>query len=188
METREARQTHSSNNVPYPSVPPLIDSRETEYRSSGITSTLAILGHPIHPVIVIFPIGFLSAAAGFDVGYWLTQDPFWARAAIWLIGAGVLSAIAAAVTGMFDFIRIPRARKRRAGWVHVALNSAALVLSLINWFFRLGDPAGFVLPFGLIISLVVGVLLMASGWYGGELMWRHKVGIIGSDETQAGLR
>jgi len=186
METREARQTRS-NGVPYPNVPPLIDSRETEYRGSGITSTLAIFGHPIHPIIVIFPIGFLSAGALADVGYWLTGDDFWARAAIWLIGGGVLAAIASAITGMFDFIRIPRARKRQAGWIHVALNVGALVLSIINWFLRLGDPADFVLPWGLVISLVVGVLLMASGWFGGELMWRHKVGIVGSDETHAGM-
>lgn len=187
METREARQTNSSHNVPYPSIPLLIDSRETEYRGSGITSTVAIFGHPIHPIIVIFPIAFLSGAAGADVGYWLTRDPFWARAAVWLLGVGILSGLAAGITGMFDFLRIPRVRKRQAGWIHMVLNVSALILSLVNWFLRLGNPTGFILPAGIILSLVVSVCLLASGWYGGELMWRHKVGIVGSDETHTAL-
>ncbi|PSN16008.1 hypothetical protein C7293_04705 [filamentous cyanobacterium CCT1] len=174
---------NQSNQVPYPNLPPLIDSRATEYRGTGITSSVAIFGHPIHPIIVIFPIAFLSGAAGADLGYWLTQDFFWARASIWLLGLGVLSAIAAAITGMADFINIPRARQRTAGWAHMALNVGALVLSIINVILRWGDPAGAILPVGLVLSLVVSGLLLASGWFGGELMFRHKVGIVGPGET-----
>ncbi|NJL85072.1 MAG: DUF2231 domain-containing protein [Leptolyngbyaceae cyanobacterium SM1_1_3] len=182
METHE-HQTQSGT-VPYPNLPPLIDSRETEYRGTGITSSVAIFGHPIHPVIVIFPIAFLSGVAGTDLGYWLTQDFFWARAGIWLLGVGVLSAVAAAITGMADFINIPRVRQRRAGWAHIALNAGALLLSIINFGLRFGNPADRILPLGLILSWTVSVLLMASGWFGGELMFRHKVGIVGPGETQ----
>lgn len=174
---------NSSSQVPYPSIPALIDSRSTEYRDTGITSSVAILGHPIHPIIVIFPIAFLSSAAGADLGYWLTQDFFWARASIWLLGLGVLSGVAAAATGIADFIKIPRARQRTAGWAHMALNAGALVLSIINVILRWGDPAQAILPVGLVLSLVVSGLLLASGWYGGELMFRHKVGIVGPGET-----
>jgi uncharacterized membrane protein len=172
-----------SNQVPYPNLPPLIDSRATEYRGTGITSSVAIFGHPIHPIIVIFPIAFLSAAAGTDLAYWLTQDFFWARAGIWLLGLGVLAGVAAGVTGMADFINIPRVRKRTAGWAHMALNVGALVLSIVNVVLRFGDPAAPIVPLGLIISVTVSVLLLASGWFGGELMFRHKVGIVGPGET-----
>jgi uncharacterized membrane protein len=174
-----------NQNVPYPNVPPLIDSRETEYRGTGVTSSVAIFGHPIHPIIVIFPIAFLSGAAGSDLGYWLSHDPFWARASVWLLGLGILSGLAAAAIGMVDFIRIPKVRDRNAGWLHMVLNVAALLLSTINFFLRLGSPVAAILPFGLMISAVVATLLLVSGWYGGELTFRHKVGIIGPGETQA---
>lgn len=178
-------QSSQQQGVPYPNIPPLIDSRETEYRGTGITSSVNIFGHPIHPIIVIFPIGFLSGACGSDLGYLLTQDPFWARASIWLIGAGLVTAIASAVIGMFDFINIPRARKRRAGWVHMVLNVGALVLTIVNYVIRLGDSSAAVLPWGIAISWIVGTLLVVSGWYGGELMFRHKVGIVGPGETHS---
>lgn len=176
------RQTQV-DSVPYPNLPLLIDSRAAEYRGPGITSSVAILGHPIHPVIVIFPIAFLSAAAGTDLGYLLTQDYFWARAGIWLLGAGVLAGVAAGVTGMLDFVKIPRVRKRRAGWAHMVLNIGALGLSLVNVGLRVGNPAGAIIPQGLILSCTVAVLLMVSGWFGGELTFRHKVGIVGPGDT-----
>jgi len=183
METRESPSHQRHQAVPYPSIPPLIDSRETEYRDTGVTSSIAIFGHPIHPIIVIFPIAFLSAVAGTDLGYWVTRSDFWAQASIWLLGAGLVSGIAAAITGMFDFVRIPRARKRRAGWAHMLLNVAVLVLTIGNFFLRLVDPETIIVPTGLVLSWIVATLLLASGWYGGELMFRHKVGIVGSEET-----
>ncbi|WP_026073012.1 DUF2231 domain-containing protein [Nodosilinea nodulosa] len=185
METREAQQGHQDMNVPYPNIPPIIDSRPTEYHGTGITSSVAILGHPIHPIIVIFPIAFLSGVAGTDLGYWITKSAFWSQASVWLLGVGLLSGVAAAVIGMFDFIRIPRARSRRAGWAHMVLNVAVLVLTIGNFAIRLASPEFSILPTGLVLSWVVATLLLASGWYGGELMFRHKVGIVGSGETHA---
>jgi uncharacterized membrane protein len=172
-----------NRRTPYPDLPPLIDSRDTEYLGTGVTSSIAIAGHPIHPIIVIFPVAFLSGAAGADLGYWLTHDFFWARAAVWLLGLGLAAGVLAAIVGVFDFLRIPRVRKRRAGWAHMLLNVSALGLTLINFFLRLGNPTAIILPVGLIISLVVAGLLMAGGWYGGELTFRHKVGVIGPGET-----
>ena len=96
----------------YPSVPPFIESNDREYQDSGVQSTVAIAGHPLHPLLVTFPIAFLSGAAGADLGYWITHDPFWARAAIWLIGAGFISGLVAAVVGMSDFLRIDRSSQK----------------------------------------------------------------------------
>ena len=182
METSQDQYSSHSNN-PYPSVPLLIDSRDTEYEGAGITSSVAILGHPIHPIVVIFPVAFLSAAAGADIGYWLTRSEFWADGSSWLIGSGVVTAIVAAVVGIFDFIRIPRVRSRTAGWAHMWLNVAVLIISIVNFTLRLLLSKSIILPVGLILSLVVATLLLASGWYGGELTFRHKVGIVGSGET-----
>lgn len=162
-----------------PNVPPLIESHEAEYRDSGVTSTVAVAGHPIHPLLVTFPIGLLVTAFGTDLGYWLTSDPFWARASIWLIGAGFVSGIVAALTGMMDFLRIDRVRKRRAGWVHMIGNVVALGLTLVNWILRWDNVTAAVLPTGIIISFIVASLLGITGWYGAELIYRHKVAVIG---------
>lgn len=171
------------NPTPYPNLPPIIESIESEYKNSGITSSVAIAGHPIHPVIVVFPVAFLTAAVGTDIGYWLTKDYFWARASTWLIGLGLVAGILAAIVGMSDFIKIPRVRKRTAGWAHMTLNAVALVMSAMNFWLRLDNPIGFIVPVGTVTSVVVATLLGLGGWYGGELSFRHKVGVIGSNET-----
>lgn len=163
-----------------PSIPPIIDSNPSDYQDTGIASTVSVAGHPFHPLLVTFPIAFLVGAAATDVGYWLTQDPFWARAALWLIGSGFVSGIVAAISGMLDFVKIDRVRKRSAGWLHMFGNITALVITLINWWLRLGNPTGAVVPLGMMLSVLVATLLGVTGWYGAELAYRHKVGVVGS--------
>ncbi len=180
MTNTEFESEYAQN--PYPNLPPIIESLDSEYLGNGVTSSVAIAGHPIHPIIVIFPVAFLTAAAGSDIGYWLTKDFFWARASTWLIGLGLVAGILAAVVGMSDFIKVPRVRKRTAGWAHMVLNVTALVLTTINFFYRLDTPQAFILPIGLAVSLLVATLLGVGGWYGGELTFRHKVGVIGSND------
>jgi uncharacterized membrane protein len=167
-----------------PNLPPIIESEESNYRDSGVPSTVAIAGHPLHPVIVTLPIAFLVAAPAADIGYWLTSDLFWAKASVWLIGAGLVVGILAAITGLLDFIRIGRVRKHTAGWAHMYANVIALVLTAINFGLRLGDPRENVLFTGLIISVIVATLLGISGWFGGELVYRHKIAVIGYGNSE----
>jgi uncharacterized membrane protein len=162
-----------------PNIPPLIESDEKEYRDSGVPSTVAIAGHPLHPLLVTFPIALLTVVLATDLAYWFTDDPFWARASIWLIGAGIISGIVAAITGMMDFLKIDRVRQHSAGWFHMVGNVAALALSLINLGLRWGNQTGAILPTGLVLSLIVATLLAVTGWYGAELVYRHKVAVIG---------
>ncbi|HCF28088.1 MAG TPA: hypothetical protein DEV81_13005, partial [Cyanobacteria bacterium UBA11049] len=84
------------------------------------------------------------------------------------------------ITGMSDFLQIERVRKRNAGWVHMSLNVAILVLTAINLYLRWGNPVDAILPWGLVISTVVGTLTSISGWFGAELSYRHKIGVVGS--------
>ncbi|MEH2267632.1 MAG: DUF2231 domain-containing protein [Nostoc sp.] len=177
METTETTQTSST---PFPNIPPVIESNDSEYLDSGVPSTVAIAGHPLHPLSVIFPIAFLAAALGSDIGYWLTGDFFWARASLWLIGLGLAGGVLASVIGLSDFLKIERVRKRSAGWTHLILNVSILVLSLINFLLRLGDAESRIVPWGLLLSLIVGTLTSASGWFGAELSYRHKIGVVGA--------
>ncbi|UFP92692.1 DUF2231 domain-containing protein [Gloeobacter morelensis MG652769] len=166
----------------HPNVPPIIETHDHEYRGSGVESTVAVAGHPLHPVIVTFPIAFLVAAFGSDLGYYLTQDPFWARASQWLLGAGIAGGVLAAITGMTDFLRIKRVQARSAGWIHMATNVVVLGIAVLNFLPRIDDPVGPILPLGIVASAVVAALLGVSGWFGGELSFRHKVGVIGEQD------
>lgn len=172
-------ETNQRNSTPYPNIPPILESDDREYRDAGITSTLSVAGHPIHPIIVIFPVAFLVGAAGTDIGYWLTSDPFWARASVWLMGVGFAAGILAAITGFLDFFKVKRVRDRSAGWLHMGGNVAVMVLTLINLVLRQGNPAEPIVYTGLAISIVVATLLGITGWFGGELSFRHKIGVIG---------
>ncbi len=172
-------ETQQSTGTPFPNIPPILESDDREYRDPGVPSTVAIVGHPLHPLSVLFPIAFLAAALVTDVVYWFTRDPFWARASFWLIAAGLATGVIAAIIGMSDFLQIERVRKRTAGWAHMVLNVTLLVLTAINLYLRLGNPLGAILPWGLILSIIVGTLTSISGWFGAELSYRHKIGVVG---------
>ncbi len=172
--------TQERNTTPYPNIPNILESDSREFRDTGVPSTVAILGHPIHPILVQFPIAFLVGATLSDVIYWFVRDSFWALAAYWLIIGGFVGGLAAALTGMLDFLRIERVRKRTAGWAHMVLNIIVMVLTLVNLLLRWNHPVSAVLPWGIIISLIAATALGISGWYGGELVYRHKISVIGN--------
>jgi uncharacterized membrane protein len=118
------------------------------------------------------------AALGSDLAFWATEDPFWARVSLWLVGAGLLTGLAAAAVGFVDFITIARVRELRAAWVHFIGNATAIALAAVSWILRLPDPAAAVLPGGLVLSAIIAAILGVTGWYGGELSYRYRVGKI----------
>lgn len=172
--------TQDRSTTPYPNIPAILESDSREFTDAGIPSTVAVAGHPIHPILVQFPVAFLVGATLSDVVFWFVRDNFWATASYWLILGGFIGGLAAALTGMLDFLRIQRVRKRTAGWAHLILNVVALTLTLINLLIRWNNPVSAVLPWGIIISLIVATGLGLSGWYGGELVYRHKISVIGN--------
>lgn len=178
METKDRRTS------PYPNIPNFLETDDREFRDAGVPSTVSVVGHPIHPILVQFPIAFLVGALLADIIFWFTNDMFWARGSFYLIIGGFFAGILAAITGMLDFWRIGRTRIRTAGWAHMVLNISALLLTLINLVLRWNSPVAAVLPWGLGISLVVATLLGVSGWYGGELVYRHKISVIGNGNPE----
>jgi uncharacterized membrane protein len=144
-------------------------------------STAKSMGHPIHPTLVPFPIAFLFGAFVTDILFWRGGNPFWATASRYLIGAALVFAVLAALAGLTDFLGDKAIRRLNAAWAHMIGNVVAVVLSLINFFLRLHDAQGPIVPTGLILSTIVVIILIFTGWMGGELVFRHRVGV--ADDT-----
>lgn len=141
-------------------------------------STASIAGHPIHPMLIPFPVVFLVTALVTDIVFWRTGDATWATVSMWLLGAGIVMALAAALFGFIDLLGDQRIRNITDAWLHMGGNLIAVVLALINWYmrYRSGAAAG-VLPSGIWLSLVTVLLLLFNGWKGWELVYRHHVGV-----------
>lgn len=146
-------------------------------------STAKIAGHPIHPMLVPFPIAFLAATLFADVAYWASRGPLWAAAGPWLLGAAIVMALLAAVAGLTDFLGSDRVRAMSDAWQHMMGNVVAVVLAIVSFGIRLTyGPEAMVLPWGLLLSLTIVLILLFTGWKGGEMVYRHGVGV--EDETE----
>jgi uncharacterized membrane protein len=142
-----------------------------------VPSKAAIAGHPIHPMLIAFPFALLALVPVTDIVYAATEATFWATASYYLLWAGIVSAGLAAIFGLVDFVGVKRVRRVRAGWAHMLLNVAIVALTFVNLMLRWSGGLEHVIPTGLILSLVATGLLMVSGWFGGELIYRYKVGL-----------
>ena len=142
----------------------------------GLRSTAAIAGHPIHPLLVVFPIAFLIGAFLSDLAFYGTSDSFWARASEWLVGAGLVGGAVAAVAGFIDFIASERIRSLSIVWYHFLGNAVALVLSAISLYLRVSGEAVAVTGTELVLSILVVLIFLVTGWLGGELVFRYGVG------------
>jgi uncharacterized membrane protein len=145
----------------------LVEPEDT-MATSNPHSTAQIAGHPLHPMLIPFPVAFLVATFVCDLIFWRTGNPAWSTASLYLLGAALVMAALAAVAGLTDFLGDPRIRSLSAAWHHMLGNVIAVLLSLWNWYRRYEVGEAAVLPTGLIISLVVVLILLYTGWRGWE--------------------
>jgi uncharacterized membrane protein len=148
-------------------------------------STAQVAGHPIHPMLIPFPIAFFVGTLATDIVLAATRDPFWARMSFYLICAGLVMAALAAVAGLTDFLSDRLLRTAGTALHHMLGNVAVVVLEIVSLIVRVGPhhPAN-ALPWGLIISIVVSLLLLYTGWLGGRMVYEMHAGI--SDEPALG--
>jgi uncharacterized membrane protein len=149
-------------------------------------STAKIAGHPIHPMLIPFPIAFFVGTFACDVAYWITGNANWAMITPWLLGAGIIMAALAALAGLTDVIGEKRIRSLADAWWHAGGNVIVVLIELYNWYSRYSEGAAAVVPKGLILSLVVTCILLFTGWKGWEMVYRHRVGVL--DESAAADR
>lgn len=139
-------------------------------------STASLMGHPIHPMLVPFPIVFFISALATDLLFFGNEAEIWATASVWLLGAGLVTAALAALAGLVDFFGDRRVRSLRDARMHMIGNIMAVLVETVNLVLRLGDPVAGVST-GVILSAVAVVILAFTGWKGGELVFRHRVGV-----------
>ncbi|HET7280748.1 MAG TPA: DUF2231 domain-containing protein [Sphingomicrobium sp.] len=138
-------------------------------------STAKIGGHPIHPMLVSFPIVCFVLNFVADIIYIQNRSPGWATATHWLLAIGLGFAALAAVAGLTDFLGDKRIQGADAV-KHMLANVTAVVVELVNLILRLNNP-DFIASTGVILSGVVVLILLYSGWKGGDLVFRHGIGV-----------
>ena len=133
---------------------------ETPTPMRGVPSTAAIFGHPIHPMIVPYPVAFLTAALATDLAARATRDPFWGRESGWLLGAGIASGAAAGAVGAIDYYTIRRAREATVGRLHAMGNPVALGLAAASLALRRGRPNG--IPGDGAVAMTAGMVAVLA--------------------------
>ncbi|MDP8959478.1 MAG: DUF2231 domain-containing protein [Actinomycetota bacterium] len=161
---------------------------ESQHRAKRpLTVVAGPLGHPFHPLMVVVPIGAWVASLVFDLASFLAADAaVFVKGSLWLIGLGILGALAAAVFGFLDLLVIPRGTKAfsTAFW-HMSLNLTVVALFAIGFAVRRGQlEQAPVAAVPLAISVVALALLAVSGWLGGKLTYTYGVRVV-DEERQA---
>ncbi|MFA5676891.1 MAG: DUF2231 domain-containing protein [Pseudomonas sp.] len=145
--------------------------------SASISSKMSIGGHPIHPMLIHFPVAALLGLIGTDLAYVLTRDVFWARAGIWLVGVGAIGGWISGTVGLLDLLIVTKIRRLITAWCHAILAVMLLSLATLNWLLRLGQADIAILPWGLYLSLASGLAIGLTSLLGGQLVYDHAVGV-----------
>lgn len=144
-----------------------------------MASKASIAGHPIHPMLIPFPLALWTTSFVVDVLFYFLRHPTLLIVSKFMIAAGCLGALAAAIPGIIDWLSIENGDvKKVANW-HARLNITALVVFAISLFLRLGSYSHLVgrkLTIPFLLSLVGVILIAISGWLGGELVFRYGMG------------
>ena len=141
-------------------------------------SKTKLFGHPVHPMLIVFPLGLLATAVIFDVIYLVGGNAAFTTASFYMIAAGVIGGLLAALFGFIDWLALPNnSRAKSIGAWHGIGNVVIVTLFAISWLLR-RDNLNFV-PGGLALALSFAgvVLALVTGWIGGELVYRLSVGV-----------
>ena len=140
-------------------------------------SRVKVAGHPLHQMLIVFPLGLLATAVVFDVIFLVTDNPTWTQAAYYMIGAGVVTGLLAAVPGALDWWGIPRGtRAKRVGLIHGLGNVVVVALFAISWLLRRDNPT--LPPTEAVVAGLLGAgISVVTAWLGGELVDRLGVGV-----------
>ena len=140
-------------------------------------STASIAGHPLHPMLVPFPIAFFVGTLGADFMYLRDGDPFFFMMTEWLLGAGIAMALVAALAGFTDFLGEARIRALAIAWGHFLGNLGVVLIEAFNFYRRWSSGPGAVEGLGIMLSLAAVLLMLVTGWLGWEMVYRKHVAV-----------
>ena len=140
-------------------------------------SRAKFLGHAVHPILIVFPLGLLATGVVFDVIYLIWGNPEMASVAYYMIAAGIVGGLLAAPFGWIDWFAIPSdTRAKTIGLMHGLGNTVALLLFAGSWWLRYDQPMRPELMASILSFLGAGMAAL-GGWLGGELVERLGVGV-----------
>jgi uncharacterized membrane protein len=140
-------------------------------------SRAKLFGHPIHQMLIVFPLGLLAMAVIFDLLAIGLGNGYWSEISYWMIAAGVVTGLLAAPFGLIDWLAIPAGtRAKRIGAVHGLGNVVVVVMFGLSWLMR-GDAPREPGALAVVLSCAAGILALFTGWLGGELVNRLAVGV-----------
>src|SRR5437667_7944109 len=136
-----------------------------------------IAKHPIHPMVVVFPIGLWVFSLVCDLIFlFVTHNPIWSQVAFYCIGGGIVGALLAAIPGFIDYLSLTDRRIKKIATTHMVLNLVVVALFLFNLGVRYNATADGDM-FGMALSLIAIAFMSVSGWLGGALVYEHRVGV-----------
>src|SRR5919109_4173423 len=141
-------------------------------------SRVKLFGHPVHPMLIVYPLGLLSMAVIFDILYLIFGNRLLPTASYYMIAAGILGGLLAAIFGFIDWLALPNnTRAKNIGLWHGLGNVLIVTLFAVSWFLR-GSNVDFVPDgFAMILSFAGVALALVTAWIGGELVYRLGVGV-----------
>jgi uncharacterized membrane protein len=153
-----------------------------------MASPASIAGHPIHPMLIPFPIALWVFSLVADIVYLWRGNIGWEWMASWTLLAGCIGAIAAAVFGLIDYFSIKDKEVTKVANWHARFNVLALLLFAASWYLRRGvafesDNSKLTIP--IILSVVGVIAVTISGWLGGELVFKYGVAVNPQNDTRS---
>lgn len=140
-------------------------------------SKVHIKGHPLHPILVGFPIAFFVGAFLSDTVFVITDRVFFTEMAQYLVAGGILFTVIAAIPGVIDYFSVvpPESSAMKRATKHAILNFTMLFIFTIALLLRRNDEINFYII--LLLELSGVVILSFAGWLGGTLVHRNQIGI-----------
>jgi uncharacterized membrane protein len=159
-------------------VEPFVVTTGADDRRRQVESRVKFLGHPVHPMLIVFPLGLLATSVVFDIGYVVTSNGDLATFSFWALLAGLIGGLAAALFGLIDWLAIPKStRAKRVGTFHGVGNLVVVGLFALSFLLRLDSAQFLPDPLPMILSLAGAAIALVTAWLGGELVYRLRVAV-----------
>jgi uncharacterized membrane protein len=141
------------------------------------SATAAVAKHPIHAILAPFPVVCFTLTLLTDLAYWQSSNLMWQHFSEWLLLAGLVFGVLAALAGAVDVLFRPAVRASAVAWAHAIGSVIVLTLAIVNSFVHAADGWTGVVPYGLMLSAVTVLVMVVSNWFGRALVFRYGVGV-----------